>query len=145
MKVAALGVVAVLNASCYTAVRIAGNEARTGRRVELDLTDAGTVEMARQVGPRIRTLTGDVTALTDNELVLALRAVSDVRGIETFWAGEQVTVPRASIGTVAERRLSRGRTALFSAGMLAGLYAIARGIGSLGGGADHRGELPISQ
>ena len=116
-----------------------------GRRVELDLTDAGRVQMAQQVGPRVRTLLGDVTALSDSQMVLALRAVSDVRGVETFWTGEQVTVPRASIGAVAERRLSRGRTAIFSAGMLATLYVLARSVASLGGGDDHRGELPVSQ
>lgn len=142
---ATMSVLAALNAGCYTAVPIAGSEARMGRRVAVDLTDAGAVEMARQVGPRARTLTGDVTALTEREMVLALRAVSDVRGIETFWGGEQVTVPRASIGTMAERRLSRGRTAVFSVGMLAGLYAIARGVGAIGGGSDHRGDLPVSQ
>ena len=136
---------ATFTAGCYTAIPIAGGEARMGRRIEVDLTDVGTVEMAAQVGPRIHSLTGDVTALSDRDVVLALRAVSDVRGIETFWAGEQVTVPRTNIGRVAERRLSRGRTTAFSVGMLAGLYLVARGVGAFGGGSEHRGDLPVSQ
>ena len=137
--------VAAFNTGCYTAVPIAASDARMGKRISVDLTDAGTVQMTSQVGPRIRSLTGDVATTTDGELVLALRSVSDVRGIESLWGGEQVTIPRTSIGGVTERRLSRGKTALFAVGMVAGLILAARLVGAIGGGEDRGGEPPVTQ
>ena len=140
-----LASVAAFNVGCYAAVPISGESLRIGRPVSAELTDAGTAEMASQVGPRIRSLFGDLNGSTDQALVLALRSATDYRGIESFWSGEHVTVPRVDIAHISERRLSRSRTALLTAGLLAGLYVAGRGFGLFAGGDDHRGDLPVSQ
>jgi hypothetical protein len=140
-----LASIAAFNVGCYAAIPISGESLRIGRSVSAELTDAGTAEMASQVGPRIRSLFGDVNGATDETLVLALRSATDYRGIESFWNGEHVTVPRADIAHISERRLSRSRTALITAGLLAGLYVAGRGFGLFSGGNDHRGDLPVSQ
>ena len=130
---------------CYTAVPITGEATRPGTRVHVDLTDAGTVDMAREVGPRIRTLMGDVATVTDGELVVAMRSVTDVRGIESYWTGEQVTVPRRDIAALKERRLSRQKTTMFTVAILVGLVLTARSFGLFAGGDEHRGDLPVTQ
>src|SRR6185503_1901087 len=106
----AMAGLAALQLGCYTAVPISGEMARMGSRVQLDLSDGGASNMASQVGPRTRTLMGDVTTTNDRELVLAVRSVTDVRGIESFWSGEQVTVPRTDIAAVREQRLSKRKS-----------------------------------
>ena len=137
--------ISALNLGCYTAVPIAGESARTGTRISVELTDAGTVDVASQVGPRIHLLVGDVSAVTDSSIVLAVRSTTDVRGIESLWQGEQVTVKRTDISSVGERRLSPSRTAVFSAILVGGAFLVARAFGILGGGEDHRGDIPVTQ
>ena len=137
--------ITAFNLGCYTAVPIGGESARTGTRISVELTDAGTVDMASQVGPRIHTLVGDVGAVSDSTIILSMRSATDVRGIESLWQGEQVTVKRSDVSSVAERRLSPGRTAAFSAILLAGVFVAARAFGLVGGGADHRGDIPVTQ
>lgn len=137
--------ISAFNLGCYTAVPIGGESARTGTRISVELTDVGTVDIASQVGPRIHLLVGDVSALTDSSIVLAMRSTTDSRGIEALWQGEQVTVKRSEIASVGERRLSPGRTAVFSAILVAGAALVARAFGLLGGGEDHRGDIPVTQ
>lgn len=137
--------ISAFNLGCYTAVPISGESARTGTRISVELTDAGTVEMASQVGPRIHMLVGDVNVVSDSTIVLSMRSATDVRGVESLWQGEQVTVRRGDIASVGERQLSTGRTAVFSVIAVAGAFLIARAFGLLGGGEDHRGDIPITQ
>lgn len=137
--------ISAFNLGCYTAVPIGGDSARTGTRIAVELTDAGTVDMASQVGPRIHTLVGDVSAVSDSTVTLSMRSATDVRGIESLWQGEQVTVKRSDVASVGERRLSPGRTAVFSVILVAGAFVAARAFGLVGGGADHRGDIPVTQ
>lgn len=142
---AAIAVVAAFQLGCYTAVPITGEMARPGSRVQLDLSDGGASNMASQVGPRTRTLMGDVASINDRELVLAVRSVTDVRGIESYWAGEQVTVPRTDIAAVREQRLSKKKSALFAAAIAAGVFATGHAFGWFSGGDGGRGDLPVTQ
>jgi hypothetical protein len=137
--------ISAFNLGCYTAVPITSDAARVGTRITLELTDAGTVDMASQVGPRIHTLVGDVNVVTDSSVVLSMRSAVDVRGVESLWQGEQVTVRRSDIGSVGERRLSSGKTAAFSVILVAGAFLVARAFGLVGGGEDHRGDIPVTQ
>jgi hypothetical protein len=137
--------VCAFDLGCYASVPISTDVARAGTQINVELTDTGISDVARQVGPRIHLVTGDVVSATDGELVLAVRSVTDLRGIESPWAGEHVTVPRADVATVSERRLSSRRTALFSAGFVAALYLTARAFGLIGGGPDHSGDIPVTQ
>ena len=137
--------ISTLNLACYTAVPITGESARTGTRISVELTDAGTVDMASQVGPRIHTLVGDVSVVSDSTIVLSMRSATDVRGIESLWQGEQVTVKRSDVYSVGERRLSPGRTAAFSTILVAGTFVVARAFGLVGGGSGHRGDIPVTQ
>jgi hypothetical protein len=137
--------ISAFNLGCYTAVPIGGESARTGTRISVELTDAGTVDIASQVGPRIHLLVGDVASVSDSTVVLSMKSATDVRGIESLWQGEQVTVKRSDIASVGERRLSPGRTAVFSAILVAGAYLVARAFQIIGGGEDHRGDIPVTQ
>jgi hypothetical protein len=142
---AAVAGLAALQLGCYTAVPITGEMARPGSRVQLDLSDGGASNMASQVGPRTRTLMGDVASTNERELVLAVRSITDVRGIESYWSGEQVTVPRTDIAAVREQRLSKRKTALFATAFVAGILATGRAFGWFSGGDGGRGDLPVTQ
>jgi hypothetical protein len=141
----AIAGLAALQLGCYTAVPISGEMARMGSRVQLDLSDGGASNMASQVGPRTRTLMGDVASTNERELIVAVRSVTDVRGIESFWSGEQVTVPRTDIAALREQRLSKRKTVLFATAVALGIFGTGRAFGWFSGGDGGRGDLPVTQ
>jgi len=76
-----------------------------------------------------------------------------IRGLNTIWKGERVTLPRDLVATLTERRLAVGRSAAFAAGTVAFAVVVAQGIrrtlgrvsqynaathGSVAGGGDPR-------
>jgi hypothetical protein len=120
---------------CYVAAPIAGARPAVGSRVAIDLTDSGTTVMASQLGPGQVRLVGNIVGATDSALVLAVRTVTNRRGIEETWTGEQVTVPSAVIATMGEQRVSVGRSvglalAIAVAAALAGKLMSGGGSGS---------------
>jgi hypothetical protein len=85
-------------------------------RVSVVLTDLGRVETSRQVGPRVMRVEGSLVDATDTAYLLAVSAVKPISGPWVRWGGEQVSVRREYVATMNQRRLSRGRTALFIGG-----------------------------
>src|SRR5829696_3929185 len=112
--------------ACYTATGVPHDALPSGARVYVELTEPGTRELARFVGPNIREVYGDVREGSGANLVLALRSVTDRRAIETPWTGELVTIPHAEIAAIRERKLSRKRSWLFAAAVTAALVATGR-------------------
>jgi len=100
-----------LFANCYSYIP-SPQPPPPGTRVEAELTDMGTVEMARYVGPGAGAIEGRLLGATDSVLTLGVIAVRQRNGVESYWSGESVPVPRALVSAVGARRLSRTRTAL---------------------------------
>lgn len=113
-----------LAAACHRYTPVIG-AVPPGARVSAQLTDRGTVEMARFVGPGVGVIEGQVVAADDNVVTLAVSAVRQRNGIENYWAGEQVAVERNLVAKLEERRVSRPRTAAAAAGFTLLLGAIA--------------------
>ena len=123
---------------CYVGTPLTSARPVSGTRVQLSLTDAGTVAMASQLGPSRVGLEGDIAATSDSSLVLALRTVTDRRGIDEFWTGEQVTVPRAAIASISQRNISGRRSALLAIAAVAFTISIGAVISGRSIGVDSR-------
>ena len=146
MRIRAFVVVVVLVLmGCYSYVPVAVSGPPPGARANLVLTDEGTVEMARLVGPSTRAIEGDVVSANGEGLVLAVRRLERRDGIEEFWKGEQVTVPRTAVATYTERRLSRTRTVLFGAGTAAAAFVLGKAFGEATGIFGRTGGGPGSE
>lgn len=101
--------------ACYTYRPVAaGPNPRGGDQIQVHLTDAGTAELTRVVGPRVVSLEGSVVKVApDSGIVLALTSVGSVDGSSQPWEGEApVGVAAAYIASVERRTFSPGRTAL---------------------------------
>ncbi len=131
-----LAALAAFSLGCYVGAPLAAPRPAVGTRVQLTLTDAGTVAMASQLGPARVELMGDVAAVTDSSLVLALRTVTSRRGVDEIWTGEQVTVPQAAIATMSQRNVSVKRSVLLAIMGVATAMAIGLAIASGGTGSD---------
>lgn len=110
------------------------------------LTDAGVVELARQVGPRASWIEGIVQNEQKNSgpIELGVRIVALRSGEEQYWSGETVTIPSEHVARVEERFLSRWRTAAASVGLVGGVAVLLRGlseaVGSDGGNGGRPGQ-----
>jgi hypothetical protein len=81
----------------------------------------------------MRVIEGDVVNGSPDSLTVAVRRVERRDGVEEYWKGEHVTIPRGAVVTYSERKLSRSRTALFGAGALAAAFALGQAFGDVTG------------
>jgi len=120
--VAKAGVVSLLAllSGCYTYRNTAVGEAALMAPVRVELTEEGSQEITKQVGPRGSMLEGVLTAKSESALVFGVTALTRTNGVEETWRGEQVTVPRSSVSRIQLRKFSKFNTSLFIAGLVAG-------------------------
>lgn len=133
----------LLVAGCYSYHPLENPTPASGTRVAADLTDAGSLEVANQVGPGVVSVRGEVVESDRDALLLALTSVLGRNEQETFWKGEQVRIPLVTVARVQQRRFALGKTILFSGAVVGGLFAAVQaftGEGSGGGGGGGGGD-----
>jgi hypothetical protein len=116
--------VAVLACGCYSNVPIQLSSAPTSTKLVVALTDAGSDSLARYLGPGVETVSGKLLQNGESGISLAVSQVTMRSGAEQFWKGETVALPKYSIGTVQERKLSKSRTLLLSAAIVAAAFTV---------------------
>ena len=107
-----------LVAACYVYHPVPGSAAPTTDEVRMALTDAGTADLAAQLGPSIVEVTGRLVSNSADAYVVSLLGTRTRGGIEATWRGERVTVQRSLVSRLDERRFSRTRTALLGFGTI---------------------------
>lgn len=106
----------------------------------VQLTDAGSENLARFVGPRVTEIRGSYLGGSADTLRLAVLGVTMRNEEERFWQQEPVAIPRIAIATLRERRLSRPRTAGVLALVAAAAVLVKIGFGgSPGTSGSHQG------
>ena len=131
-------------AGCYGYYTAPNADAVVGRRVQLSLSDSGSVMLASQLGPSSNAVEGRLLADSSNLLLMSVVGVQRRDGNTSEWKGESVSIPRPLVTQVAERRFSWGRTALTtvltSAALLAAQQAFSgQGFGGGGGNSSKPG------
>ena len=126
-----------LLAGCYTMQPLVGSrpEPAPGTRLVVELTDAGRVAMANQMGPDVARFESRLVRQTDSAYVLSVSMVVGAWGAQARWNGEQVTLRTDYVRTIGERRFSAGRTALVAVGTTASIMAFVLTRSLLGGGS----------
>ncbi len=115
---------------CYIYRPLGTVEPQAGTRVSVALTDHGADTLARDVGPGITALRGDVVSSERTGVVLAVSSVTDRYGQEQSWRGERVRVPTLAVQRVQARGFSVSRTLLFGAAFLGGSLAVWQAFGN---------------
>ncbi|HEY7769541.1 hypothetical protein, partial [Longimicrobium sp.] len=124
-------------AGCYNIRPVSTPEAAPGARVVATLTDAGSVGIASQVGPRVVEVEGVIQQVTADTLQMGVVRTVDRSDMESLWNGEMVRIPVAGIGSLRERQLSTRKSVLAAAIIVVGallLAAAASGVGVFDGG-----------
>jgi hypothetical protein len=135
MRASALISVLLLT-GCYNYLPVESPAPASGTRVAAELTAAGSLEMASQVGLGVTTLRGKVVGGDPEALVLAITSALGRHEEETLWNGEQVRIPLALVAQVRERKFALGKSLLFGGAVGGGLLGAVKaftGGGSAGG------------
>jgi hypothetical protein len=119
---------ALLCTGCRSYVPVVPGQLAPGTTARVTLTDRGSVELARSLGPRGELLEGRVMESGDSALVLAVSTVVRQNGVEESWTGERLLVPQSYVASTTMPKLSTWRSVLLTGGVLAGLAAIAAAI-----------------
>jgi hypothetical protein len=104
------GCVALLAAGCYTYTPVGSAAPVPDDQLSLVFTDQGRVDAGSALGPSLERVDGRLVRTSDSAYLLRVLRVTDLRGVQTPWRGETVSVARAWVGTTYERRFSRSRT-----------------------------------
>jgi hypothetical protein len=133
---------AVLQAGCYNYMA----ERRAGlvpaSYVAVTLTESGSDELARYLGPDVLIVRGRYLGPTTEGLSLSVESVESRRGDIARWGGEAVVVPGAFVRRVEERHSAKSKTALLAGTAVAGAIVLyhafgqgtGAGVGRSGGG-----------
>ncbi len=105
---------ALLTSGCYSYTPVGSLTPPPSAELSLVLTDQGRVGAGNVLGPGLERVDGHVVRATDSAYVLRVERVTNLRGVQTAWRGETVTVARAWVGNTYERRFSRSRTYLIA-------------------------------
>lgn len=114
-----------LLAGCYTYAPLPSVEPVTPAHVALVLSDQGRVGASPNVGSGVARVEGALIGSTDSAYTLRVAAVTDIRGAQSRWTGETITLRRTWIGNAYERRFSKSRTYLLVGAMTTGFFAFA--------------------
>ena len=111
--------VAVAFVACHRYEPATAATVARGTSVSVSLTDFGTANLGRLLGMGVGTVEGDLLAVSDSALTIAVQLVRQRDGIETFWKGEQVSIPRVEVAEIRQRRFSKGRSAMATVAVIA--------------------------
>jgi hypothetical protein len=138
--VAALVLVAWLS-GCHRYEPVTAASVARGSSVAVALTDQGTANLGRLLGMGVGTVEGSLVTVSDTAYTLAVHVVRQRNGIETFWKGEQVAIPRLDVAEIRQRRFSRSKSALATVAVIAAAVgAVEAFIGTGSGSAPPGGS-----
>jgi hypothetical protein len=122
-----------LLAGCYVYEPVTTASTPTGRPVRLTLTDAGTTNLASELGPSVEAVGGKLIGNTSDAYVLALSDSRKRNGVEIDWRGEQVSISKSLVATIQQRQFSRTRTTFVTVGLIAALLVARQTLWGPGG------------
>ena len=129
----------LLALACHRYEPVTAATVARGSNVAVSLTDYGTANLGRLLGMGVGTVEGSLLAVSDSAYTLSVQVVRQRNGVETFWRGEQVAIPRVDVAEIRQRRLSRGKSALATVAVLAAAFGAVETFIGTGGSSSPPG------
>ena len=134
MRSTLLAAALCLTAGCYNYDPLTTPSPEPGTYLAVTLTDAGSDQLTRYLGPGIFVVRGRYLGPSDRGLLVSVSSVETKRGIAYPWEGETVTLPSDAVASLDVRRLAKSRSLLL-AGISAGGLVATTALFVLRGGA----------
>src|SRR6266542_1012857 len=99
-----------LAAGCYNYHPLAAPRPDAGSYVAATLTDAGSQDLARYLGPNVFVVRGRYLGGSDAGILVSVSSVELKRGQDVSWSGETITLPFVAVASLAVCRLLNGPT-----------------------------------
>lgn len=115
----------VVQMGCYSYLPIQETVPANGQMVSVTLNDRGRQLVGDKLGEFVEIVDGTIVLSSETAVTLSVTQTKSLRGIVAIWAGEQVELQKEGIRGFRQRQLSKGRTALLTVGIIAGIAAIA--------------------
>jgi len=139
MRRAVVGGILFATLGCYTVEPLVG-VSHSGQALVVQITDTGSTQLARYLGPGVSIINGRFIGASDDTLRLAVSSTETRTGDVHFWQGEQISLARNLVATLSEKKLSGLRSALATGAVLAGAALLKLGFG--GSGSSGKTSLP---
>ena len=123
-----------MTGACYNYNPLTNPSPEPGSYVAVTLTDSGSQELARYLGPNVFVVRGRYLGDSDRGLLVSVASVELKRGNELSWEGETVALPNGTIASLDVRRLAKGRSILLAGVSAGGLVAATLAFSLNGGG-----------
>jgi hypothetical protein len=123
VRTLALWIGSTLLAGCYNYEPLSRAHLIPSAYLAVTLSDAGSEDLARYLGPSVVIVRGRFLSATERGLAMSVETVEDRRGQTVGWQGETVVIPSDLVRTLEERRAARGKTVLFAGASLVGFLA----------------------
>ena len=125
---------AYLTTACYNYQPLTTATPEPGTYMAAMLTDSGSQDLARYLGPNVSVVRGRYLGESDRGLLVSVSSVEMKQGDEHPWAGETVTLPANEIADLQVRRLAKGRSVLLVGVGVTGLVATTAAFALTGSG-----------
>jgi hypothetical protein len=132
----------VVQVGCYNYVPLRRAALAPAAYVVVTLTDAGSEELARYLGPNVYAVRGRFLSATERGLLLSVNAVESRPGDILEWRGETVVVPGEFVRSLEERHPAASKTVLLAGASLAGFFAAYAVFGPGASGSTVSGGAP---
>jgi hypothetical protein len=118
---------------CYTTVPFSSTPV-AGQVLVMDLNDNGRVALGPSIGPAATRVEGMLDSRTDSAYVVKVQSVVYMNGSSNKWTNEPLTIRSDLVRELRERKFSRSRTAMLSAGVAGAVVAFIASRAILGSG-----------
>jgi hypothetical protein len=135
---------AFVAAGCYNYAALRRTGVAPETYVAVTLTESGSDELARYLGPDVLVVRGRYLGATADGLSLSVEAVESRQGDIARWAGETVVVPAAFVRRLDERHAATSKTALLAGAAVAGLVVGYRAFGPAASGGAPRSSTAMT-
>ena len=132
---ASLVLVALLQVGCYNYLPLRRSTLVPSSYLAVTLTESGSEELARYLGPNPFVVRGRYLSATERGLAISVESVESRRGDLAHWAGETVVVPGEFVRQVERRSMSPSKTVLLAGAAVAGFVIASRAFGPVSSGA----------
>jgi len=136
MRVLKSAIFALVLSGCYTYGDVASPKPELGKPMRVALTLTGGDSLARWLGPNVATIDGRLVQDSPTAYEIGVNSVVMHSGMEQYWKGETVTIPKGLIASIQERKFSWAKTGLLAGVVIATAVALQQS-GTIGGSQSH--------
>jgi hypothetical protein len=136
MRVLRIAVLAVALSGCYTYGPMTNGAPELGKPMRVTLTLTGGDSLARWLGPNVATVDGRLVLATESAYELGVTSIVMHSGMEQYWKGETVTIPKSLISSVQARKFSWAKTGVLAGVVVVTVLALQQS-GAIGGSQSH--------